>query len=497
MVDLPQHLHLISVLHRLDDPSTLYPAFFERRGELTPYLGYYYAVEALHQLLPLELANRIFLSLYVLAFPLSVAFLLRSLGRPRWPALLTVPLAYGDNFGWGFVNYCASTPLAILGCGLSVRLLKSGSRRTAAALAITLVAALLFHVQAYFFLAVGLPVLFFMTRGPSSFGLPNRLTFTAAAVPSAALFVVWFGARLGQPTEVQYGAPWKAWGPMLSPQNLAFRTFRQNLDDALPLLANLLRDHSDFYAFLAVGAVGTAAAVLAIWPRFRPPELGNEERGRERWRLAALATLAWVFYFALPFDIRGYIYYLNPRYAQLAAAFTLAAVPSSVQPYRRWLCMAAAGTSTVFCLVLAQGFLAFGRESRALEELSKLVEPQARVMGLIFDPNSEVVRQPVYLHAAATVAREAGGVANFSFALTPHSPVRYRVEPPPTFPSEWRPDRFSYPLQGPAYDHFVGRGGSPESVFGPLIGTDLEWVDRLGSFWMLRRKAPAGISPAP
>ena len=39
MVDLPQHLHLISVLHRLDDPTTLYPAFFERRAPAHPLPG--------------------------------------------------------------------------------------------------------------------------------------------------------------------------------------------------------------------------------------------------------------------------------------------------------------------------------------------------------------------------------------------------------------------------------------------------------------------------
>ena len=427
-----------------------------------------------------------------------MAYLLQSLGRPRWPALLTAPLAYGDSFGWGFINFCASLPLLFLSCGLSVRLLKSGSRRTAAGLALCLVASLLFHVQAYIFLGLALPLLLMLTRGPPNFALPNRLTFAAATLPSVSLFAVWFGGRLGQPTEIEYGAPWKAWGPMLSPQNLAFRSLRQNLDEALPLLADLLSDHSDFYALLGVGAVATAGAVMAIWPRFRPPVLGSAERGREHWRLPALALLGWALYFLLPFDIRGYIYYLNPRYAHVAAALTLAAVPPLVLPWRRWLGWAAATTSAIFCLVLAHGFSAFGKESRALEELSKLALPQARVMGLIFDPNSEVMRKPVYLHAAARLAREAGGIANFSFALTPHSPVRYRVEPPPTFPSEWRPDRFSYPLQGPAYDHFLGRGGSPESIFGPLLGTELERVDRLGGFWLLRRKtAGSGLSPGP
>src|SRR5258706_12619723 len=73
LVDLPQHLHLISVLHRLDDASTLYPELFARRPELTPYLGYYYAVSLLNWLFPLEVANRVFLSAYVAGPSLAYA----------------------------------------------------------------------------------------------------------------------------------------------------------------------------------------------------------------------------------------------------------------------------------------------------------------------------------------------------------------------------------------------------------------------------------------
>ncbi|HET9452563.1 MAG TPA: hypothetical protein VFO83_16855, partial [Aggregicoccus sp.] len=123
MVDLPQHLHLISALHRLEDPTTLYPQLLQARGELTPYLGYYYVVSGLSWLLPLELANRLFLSLYVAGLPLALAFLLRTLARPAWPSLLALPFAYGDSFGWGFVNYLAALPLAVLSCALFVRCL--------------------------------------------------------------------------------------------------------------------------------------------------------------------------------------------------------------------------------------------------------------------------------------------------------------------------------------------------------------------------------------
>src|SRR6516225_11214496 len=129
MVDLPQHLHLISVLHRLNDPTTLYPQVFAARAELTPYLGYYYLVSLLSWVVPLEMANRLFLSAMVLGLPLAMAFLLRSLGRPRWPAVLTLPFSYGDSFGWGFVNSTASFVLALLAAGLFVRALTDAERR--------------------------------------------------------------------------------------------------------------------------------------------------------------------------------------------------------------------------------------------------------------------------------------------------------------------------------------------------------------------------------
>src|SRR5688572_15873274 len=158
LVDLPQHLHLISVLHRLDDPTTLYPDLFARRPELTPYLGYYYVVSGLNWLLPLELANKVFLSAYVAGLPLALAFLLRSLKRPAWPAVLALPFAYGDSFAWGFINYISALPLTLLTCGLFVRAISDAPRRKqwAIGLALSLVAVLLFHVQAFAYLGVAL-----------------------------------------------------------------------------------------------------------------------------------------------------------------------------------------------------------------------------------------------------------------------------------------------------------------------------------------------------
>jgi len=110
------------------------------------------------------------------------------------------------------------------------------------------------------------------------------------------------------------------------------------------------------------------------------------------------------------------------------------------------------------------------------------------VMGLIFDPGSRVVRHPVFLHSAAVIAREQGGAPNFTFALTPHSPLRYCGAPPPTFPSEWRPDQFNYEREGRAYDHFLLRGITPRQVFGPRLGTELTLAGQSDGFWLVGRR---------
>ncbi len=503
LVDLPQHLHLISVLHRLDDASTLFPEVFARRPVLTPYLGYYYVVSALSWLMPLELANRVFLSAYVAGLPLALAFLLRSLKRPAWPALLALPFAYGDSFAWGFINYVAALPLAFLTCGLFVRAIEDAPRRRAWAgwLAVGLVLVLLFHVQVFAWLAVALPFLLLMTpppEGPRAWRA--RLPAVVGVVPGVALFLAWVGLRVGQPQEIAPGQPWRSWGPMLSPQNLGWKTFEQNLGELVfvprapdggvdlsgvrfPLLAGLAADDGDQLAVRLVFVLALAATVLAVG-RAREATEGPVAR----WRMLGLAALGFGLFFALPFDVRGYMYYLNTRYAHLAAALLVAAVPPLTQAWSRRAVWAGVLAAVVLMVPLRRAFAAFDVESRALMELAAAAAPRPRVMGLVFATGSRAVTHPVYLHAATVIARERGGLTNFSFALTPHSPLMYQHEPPPTFPSEWRPDQMRWEEHGRFYDHFVVRGVHPAQLFGARLQSELSIAGQAGDWWLVRKR---------
>jgi hypothetical protein len=492
LVDLPQHLHLISVLHRLDDASTLYPSLFARRPELTPYLGYYYAVSALDWILPIEAANRLFLSAYVVGLPLSLAFLLRALGRPAWPALLALPFAYGDSFAWGFINYCASLPLALLTCGLFVRAIAEPARRRACAIGLgfSLVAVLLFHVQAFAWLALALPLLLLTTPAPEGRGLRARVPALLGLLPGVLTFLTWAALRLSHPQEIAPGEPWKAWGPMLSDANLAYKPFAQNLEELVqlrelrfPLLAGITHDGSDQHAVRLVFLIAAAAALLALFKR------GEQREGPvARRRVLGLFLIALALFFALPFDIRGYMYYLNTRYAHLAAALLVCAVPPLERVWARRANWAAAAAALVLMIPLRGAFAAFDREARPLGALAQAASDKPRVMGLIYRASSGAVRYPAFLHAASVIARERGGLTNFSFASTPHSPLMYRETPPPTFPSEWRPHEMRWEKQGRYYDHFLVRGRHPREIFGRRLETELYLAAEQDDFYLVRRR---------
>jgi hypothetical protein len=491
MVDLPQHLALISALHRLSDPTTLYPTVFAARGELTPYLGYYHLVSLLNWLLPLELANRLFLTFLVAGLPLSLGFLLRTLGRPRWPSLLALPFSYGDSFGWGFINYLASLPLAVLACGFFVRALEDAPhrRRWALGCGAVLLATLLMHVQAFFFLALGLPWLLLTTAVPG--GLRARVPALLSVVPSVAVFGVWGAGRLLAPAEVAEGAPWKAWGPLFSEKNLAFKSFSQNLSELPRVLANQLRDGSDRWALAAVVVLWVAATLTAL----AGVRGTAREQGMARLRLSGLGLLALVLYFTLPFDIRGAIYYLNTRYAHLAAALLAASVPPLGRGARPAFLVAGGVAALLLAIPLVRAFRAFDVEAAPLLHFAALAPPRPTVMGLLWNAGAPGLTHPVFLHAAAIPARLRGGITNFSFALTPHSPLRYRGAPPPTFPSEWRPDGFRWETMGGAYTNFLLRGPPPERQFGAHLGSDVHLVAQEGGMWWLER-GPASAAPS-
>jgi hypothetical protein len=109
----------------------------------------------------------------------------------------------------------------------------------------------------------------------------------------------------------------------------------------------------------------------------------------------------------------------------------------------------------------SQHIRAFTEEVNGFDEVIGATAPGKRLIGLIFDRHSDYAKFNPYLQFAGYYRARKGGVASFSFAELPQSPLRYRPEnaPPPHPPRwEWEPWRFRNQSDGVYYDYVLVRG---------------------------------------
>ena len=429
-------------------PHHALPAAASRaRHELTPYLGYYYSVSALNWLLPLEvgqprLPHRLRGGAAARRSPSCCA----ASGGPRGPRCWRCPSrtatasrgassTTAPRCRWRFSAAASS-------CARSRT--RPGAARGPRGLAACLVAVLLFHVQAFAFLALALPLAAAhdgRARGRAAEGLARAAAGPAcprcwACCPACALFLAWVGLRLGQPAgdraRRSRGRPGgrcsrrRTW-----PSSASSRTGPSSSQRARQHLPRRLGPLAACTPWALVAAVRAGAASRPAAPRAEGPVA--------RFRLLGLGLLALALYFLLPFDIRGYIYYLNTRYAHLAAALLVASVPGGAPSLRRPLLWASAAVRLVLAVVLGRGFRAFSREASEWDALVAATAPRPRVMGLIFETarGGALPRLPPRRRGAGPRARR-----RHQLQLRPHAPLapalRGRSAPPLSPPSGGR-----------------------------------------------------------
>ncbi|HEY3452226.1 MAG TPA: hypothetical protein VGK67_38130 [Myxococcales bacterium] len=493
-VDLPQHLFLIHVLSHLGDPSLPYKDIYVARPGLT-YLTFYYSVRGMAAAVGVETAMRIWLTLVLAAIPLSLLVLLRALGRSKWLALLACPLVYTDNFYWGLISFLSSLPLTFLVMAFFVRSLevpRTERRRHWAALGLSclsLVLLQLTHGAGIIFPAVALPLLLLTT--PSDW--PRRIRAVLALVPGVALFFAWLlsgvtqGRKLGAP-----GEAWKASGPLFDSSNWVFHPPQAKANQFVELLANGFWDYADRPALYALAAAALLAAVLGLVWR-QPVTKGLVARARP----ALLFLFALACFLFLPQDIKGYMYQVYPRYAQVAALLAIAVLPFPFGGSYKAFVPVAAAVALYSGVNLSVLFHRFDVEAENFEMLVKDVPPKAKIMHLITDWGSRHATHAVYLHYAALAALRVDGVPSFSLATDPSFPVGYQEKAqPPASPWEWRPTETNWE-QARWYDVYLSRDNlTPDAIFRGHA-QELEQVARADRWRLFRKKTAQAASPRP
>lgn len=189
MHDYPNHLARVQILHQYSDIES-YRNIFEQDWRLFPNLAIDLIVPPLLNVVSIETASKIFLSLMIVLFNVGMHLLgLVAMGRPHWSALTATFFTYNYTFSYGFVNY-------IFGLGMFFLTLAAWLRMRAAwtvsrLLLVTFFALICYfsHLSSFVFLAIAVACLTALDLVQTRALYPRHLLGLLPLVPTMVVYI--------------------------------------------------------------------------------------------------------------------------------------------------------------------------------------------------------------------------------------------------------------------------------------------------------------------
>jgi hypothetical protein len=448
LLDLPQHLAITTVLlHHADPAWQLAPYFEPQRGELTPYWAHYLALEALGRVMSVNLAARVFLTLYVVALPWAAMALARALGRPALAGLFAIPLALNGNLYYGFIAYCWSIVVLLWAMALLARQLDQPTARRATGLAV--LAAVLFfsHVQSFAFLLLSAGVLSLI--GKEAFWTRARRAWPLLPA-TLGIFLPWlYLSTTDRPGAERYFPP-------LDDPHATYGDPVSRFTGLADAVAGSFQDGSDGW-LLAAWAIAVAGALVAT---------RREGDAAARRPVIALAAAALACYFVLPVSIQGQ-WNISQRFAWTVALL----VPLLVGRASRWIPPVVVVLSAATAANAGWHHFRFDREVGPFNRALAAIPPGSRVLGFMYDNRGQVLERWPYLHFEQYAVVRGGGVAAHSFTANAPLPVRLRPEARVAAPNVWNPGEFRYDRHRDFFDYFLVRVPAAKNEGPSILGT--------------------------
>jgi hypothetical protein len=441
-LELPQHLAAIRVIHDYEQWEWGFGLFYEVDLTARPLMVYYMAVHWLASVVPIESANRIVLSLYVVAVPLSLASYLRAHGRDPAVALLAGPLAYSVPLFLGFISFVLAIPMLFWALAALRRLMDDHTYRRMAGLTLLTVLLYFTHPQVF---ALYVPCAL-ITLLAATGGHPRHWWRQAAhLLPGLVFFASWLPGG----AETSAAAP--AW--QVPPvDEMSYGRLLDRFESIPHAMTNAYQGDGDELILLGLFAVCVA---LFLW----------REISTTRWlrsRLPELTLLAGATVFFVSPVQWGSLIAVAYRLVPVLALFALATLASHRLPSRRYLLIAPA---TVLCLATAwmqiRGGNRFDDEAVPGRELLAEAVPASRLLALTYEAEGDVLVTRPYAYFSGYHVFDRGGMAEPSFATgAAMFPIRYRdLVGPPAIRSgiEWAPEQVDLDRALSYFDYFLVR----------------------------------------
>lgn len=474
MQDMWQHLALVDVIHHYDAPGSIYPDYFVLPRSPRPNLVYYYLTHLIGFVTPsLEVANKVVLSLYIVAFPASFLAFLQAFGRSRRLVLFAFPLTYNAFFFYGFVSFLIGIPVLFAGLAAYRRFLagpwRTGMRHGAWASAF-LVLAFFTHAHIYLLFCLLAGVLWLVH--PAS--REDRVFRLAPFIPSLVFFVPWFVVFFVEQAPSlsgkAFGSVFKFFGPQYYSPSYILSNFYRFVGDHF-------RDDRDDFLFL----LWTSIIVVFLMFR-RVPAC----RGRALWAALDLEILTLVL---------GISVIVLPEHIESQSIVSLRHVFFVVALFVAWVGLDEAprrlrfAALTVLVLIqvgtvanLVRGFRAFAAEMDDYPSVFERATGGKRLLRVTHNQESAVVSYGAYWHTQFFYTILKGGISDMQFAEYPHNPIQYRPGMvPPKPPQEfWKSNVWRY------FDYVLVRKSAA-----PNLGPVMDRLDPVShvSDWVLYRVA--------
>lgn len=453
--DYPQHLFLAHVNATYTNARFNWPQYYLADLTLGPYAFFYLFVAGLDQIMPITMAGKVYLTLYIsLLTGLALVLGKKSPAKnPPWASLLLFPLAFHQMYFMGFTNFLLSVPVLAFAVLDHQRLVCE--RPTALA----------------FFRQVGLILLLFLCHpytilvyiclaGANALlpepGAPRRRAALLPPVATAGLFLAWYVAALPG-SGAKMPLLWWPWRETLSYYLLPFTGMRWTKGVNWPVLL----------AWAAAGAVVLAGA-------FRSSKAGVAFPKR-----AALTfALATAGFFVLPYWAGQYSYF-NLRMAPISYLFAAILAGYCTLSSGAGLGLAAIAAVLIALSASMQGVIS--NETATLKPLLLRMAPNSTLLPMTFQTDSATLDPhffpEAHSHDHFYYHLLIGGGASPDLFPSPMLPVRFR--PGVDLPKATH--GFSWQEHGSKYDYILTRGAPAEFTpfvrrYAPLVDQSGEWL---------------------
>jgi hypothetical protein len=426
-MDGPSHLAGAAVLAHYSDPgSTVFRQYYWIDLSPSSNLLIQLVLAGMMRLISPSNAEKLLVIGYLIAFPLSLRYAIRSIDRRAgWLAFLALPFTFNYLYYLGFYNFCYGVALSMFTIGFALRHRRAWDLRTTAILALlyllTFGAHLLPFVMALAFIGI--------VAGYDALGELRRARRTGVLSSGAVRDV---GAQLLPPVLAALPAlALTAAFLIRSGEATSSRTVYKPLGRLIALLASLTDLIVSYtsaevvcslllalvFAYLIVGTVRRVG-----WMAVRGPAAP----------FAATAVFGFLFYLVVPDEV-GTFAVINSRlglYAVLFIVLWLAAQPISRRT--QWLtCIAALVIALSLTLARLPTEARYDRYAAEFDQTRRVLRPNSTLLTLRvrFDRPRFGRTPDVFLHPTGRLAAETNGVdLNHYEAMLEYFPTQFRPQ---------------------------------------------------------------------